>query len=63
MSIAQQLREKRYDALRDENKNLKQHIADLESGVDELEKHNARLELKQSPLNSFLGDVGSSKPG
>jgi hypothetical protein len=25
-----------------------------------LEKHNARLELKQSPLNSFLGDVGSS---
>jgi hypothetical protein len=58
--VQRKLREKEYDALRDENKNLKQHIADLESEVDELEKHNARLELKQSPLNSFLGDVGSS---
>jgi FtsZ-binding cell division protein ZapB len=58
--VQRKLREKEYEALKEENNNLKQHIADLESEVDELEKNNARLELKQSPLNSFLGDVGSS---
>ena len=58
--VQRKLREKEYDALRDENKKLQQHIADLESEVDELEKQNARLEMKQSPLNSFLGDIGSS---
>lgn len=58
--VRRKLREKEYEALMDENKKLQQHIADLESEVDELEKQNARLEMKQSPLNSFLGDVGSS---
>jgi hypothetical protein len=58
--VQRKLREKEYDALKDENKKLQQHIADLESEVDELEKQNARLEMKQSPLNSLLGDVGSS---
>jgi len=58
--VQRKLREKEYDALKDENKKLQQHIADLESEVDELEKQNAKLELKQSPLNNFLGDVGSS---
>ncbi len=58
--VQRKLREKEYDELKGENKNLKQHIADLESEVEELEKQNARLEMKQSPLNSFLGDVGSS---
>ena len=58
--VQRKLREKDYDALKDENKKLQQHIADLESEVEELEKHNAKLEMKQSPLNSFLGDVGSS---
>jgi len=58
--VQQKLREREYEELRSENKNLKQHIADLESEVDELEKNNAKLEMKQSPLNSFLGDVGSS---
>jgi hypothetical protein len=58
--VQRKLREKEYDALKEENKKLQKHIEDLESEVDELEKQNARLELKQSPLNSFLGDVGSS---
>ena len=58
--VQRKLREKEYEVLKDENKKLQQHIADLESEVDELEKQNARLEMKQSPLNSFLGDVGSS---
>jgi FtsZ-binding cell division protein ZapB len=58
--VQRKLREKEFDELKYENKNLKQHIADLESEVDELEKQNARLEMKQSPLNSLLGDVGSS---
>ncbi len=58
--VQRKLREKEYEVLKEENKKLQQHIADLESEVDELEKQNARLEMKQSPLNSFLGDVGSS---
>jgi hypothetical protein len=58
--VQRKLREKEYDSLRDENKKLQQHIADLENEVDELEKQNVRLEMKQSPLNNFLGDVGSS---
>ena len=58
--VQRKLREKEYEVLKDENKKLQQHIADLESEVDELEKQNARLEMKQSPLNSFLGGVGSS---
>jgi hypothetical protein len=58
--VQRKLREKEYEVLKDENRKLQQHIADLESEVDELEKQNARLEMKQSPLNSFLGDVGSS---
>ena len=58
--VQRKLREKEYEVLKDENKKLQQHIADLESEVDELEKQNARLEMKQSPLNNFLGDVGSS---
>jgi len=58
--VQRRLREKEFDTLKDENKKLQQHIADLESEVEELERHNARLELKQSPLNNFLGDIGSS---
>ena len=58
--VQRKLREKEYDELKGENKILKQHIADLEGEVDELEKQNARLEMKQSPLNNLLGDVGSS---
>src|SRR6187551_2180376 len=58
--VQRKLREKDYDTLKDDNKKLQQHIADLESEVEELEKQNAKLEMKQSPLNSFLGDVGSS---
>lgn len=58
--VQRKLREKEFDTLKDENKKLQQHIADLESEVDELEKQNAKLELKQSPLNNFLGDIGSS---
>jgi hypothetical protein len=58
--VNRKLQAKEYEALKQENNNLKQHIADLESEVDELEKYNARLEAKQSPLNNFLGDVGSS---
>jgi FtsZ-binding cell division protein ZapB len=58
--VQRKLREKEYETLKDDNKKLQQHIADLESEVEELEKQNARLEMKQSPLNSFLGDIGSS---
>lgn len=58
--VKRKLLYKEFEELKDENKKLQQHIADLESEVDELEKQNARLEMKQSPLNSFLGDVGSS---
>jgi hypothetical protein len=58
--VKQKLQEKEYKDLQEENNNLKQHIADLESEVDELEKFNARLEAKQSPLNNFFGDIGSS---
>jgi len=58
--VQRKLREREYETLKDENRKLQQQITDLESEVDELEKQNARLELKQSPLNSFLGDVGSS---
>jgi cell division septum initiation protein DivIVA len=58
--VQRKLREKEYDSLKEENSDLKQHIADLENEVEELEKNNARLELKQSPLNNFLGDMGSS---
>jgi hypothetical protein len=58
--VQRKLREKEYETLKDDNKKLQQHIADLEGEVEELEKQNARLEMKQSPLNSFLGDIGSS---
>jgi len=58
--VQRKLKEKEYEFLKEENKKLQQHIADLESEVEELEKHASRLELKQSPLNSLLGDVGSS---
>ena len=58
--VQRRLKDKQYEDLLEENKNLRHHISDLESEVDELEKNNSRLELKQSPLNSFLGDVGSS---
>ncbi|MFZ6012304.1 MAG: hypothetical protein ACOYXT_18320 [Bacteroidota bacterium] len=58
--VKQKLLEKEFEDLKDENGKLKRHIADLESEVDELEKHNARLEARQSPLNNFLGDIGSS---
>lgn len=58
--VQRKLREKEYETLKDDNKKLQQHIADLESEVEELEKRNAQLELKQSPLNNFLGDIGSS---
>jgi FtsZ-binding cell division protein ZapB len=58
--VKQKLLEKEYKDLQEENNNLKQHIADLESEVDELEKFNTRLEAKQSPLNNFFGDIGSS---
>jgi hypothetical protein len=58
--VQRKLREKEYETLKDDNKKLQQHIADLESEVEELEKRNAHLELKQSPLNNFLGDIGSS---
>jgi hypothetical protein len=58
--VQRKLQAKQYEDLKDENSNLKKHIEDLESEVDELEKHNARLEARQSPLNNFLGDVGSS---
>jgi FtsZ-binding cell division protein ZapB len=58
--VGRKLRDKEFEALKEENYNLKRNIADLESEVDELEKHNARLEMKQSPLNNFLGDIGSN---
>lgn len=58
--VNRKLLAKEFDDLKKENSDLKQHIADLESEVDELEKHNARLEARQSPLNNFLGDIGSS---
>lgn len=58
--VRRKLRDKEFEALKEENYNLKRNIADLESEVDELEKHNARLEMKQSPLNNFLGDIGSN---
>jgi hypothetical protein len=58
--VNRKLQAKEFQTLKEENNNLKQHIADLESEVDELEKYNARLEAKQSPLNNFIGDFGSS---
>lgn len=58
--VRRKLRDKEFEALKEENYNLKRNITDLESEVDELEKHNARLEMKQSPLNDFLGDIGSN---
>lgn len=58
--VRRKLLDKEFEALKEENYNLKRNIADLEGEVDELEKHNARLEMKQSPLNDFLGDIGSN---
>jgi hypothetical protein len=58
--VKKKLQAKEYESLREENSNLKKHITDLESEVEELEKYNARLEATRSPLNSFLGDIGSN---
>jgi hypothetical protein len=58
--VNKRLQAKEYSVLQEENVKLKRHIEDLEGEVDELEKHNARLEARQSPLNNFLGDMGSS---
>jgi len=58
--VQRKLREMDYETLQRENSKLQKHIEDLEGEVDELEKQNARLEARQSPLNSFLGDIGSS---
>jgi FtsZ-binding cell division protein ZapB len=58
--VRRKLLDKELESLKEENYNLKRNIADLESEVDELEKHNATLEMKQSPLNNFLGDIGSN---
>lgn len=58
--VQRKLREKEYDFLKDENRKLQQQIDELENDIEELEKLKAALELKQSPLNSFLGDIGSS---
>jgi hypothetical protein len=58
--VKKKLQAREYESLREENSNLKKHIADLEGEVEELEKYNARLEATRSPLNSFLGDIGSN---
>lgn len=58
--VQQALKEKRYETIENENKQLREEIRDLEKEVEGLEKEKAVLEAKQSPLNSFLGDIGSS---
>ena len=49
-----------FEELQKKNGELNEEIKTLLSEINELEKQNAILEAKQSPLNSFLGDVGSS---
>jgi hypothetical protein len=58
--VSRKLQTIEFEKLKEENSKLKKHIEDLENEVDELEKNKAQLEAKQSPLNNFLGDIGSS---
>ncbi len=58
--VKHKLQEIEFKALQDENKELKHLVAELEKEIDEIEKQNIRLEARQSPLNGFLGDIGSS---
>lgn len=58
--IQNALKEKKYETIELENKQLRDEVRDLEKEVETLEKEKSLLEAKQSPLNSFLGDIGSS---
>lgn len=43
-----------------ENEELKEENESLEEEIEELQTQISELEAKQSPLNGFLGDVGST---
>jgi cell division septum initiation protein DivIVA len=58
--INQRLREQEFAKLQDKNKELEEEIKDLEKEVARLEKANETLEASQSPMNSVLGNLGSS---
>lgn len=53
-------REAKFDELERENSELKADVAELTKEVEKLEEEVTRLEGKQSPLNSFLGDLGAN---
>nr|MDQ3073036.1 hypothetical protein [Bacteroidota bacterium] len=48
------------DKLKEDHANLKTVVEDLEEEIERLENLLAECQGKQSPLNGFLGDVGSS---
>jgi hypothetical protein len=58
--VNQRLREQEFAKLQDKNKELEEEIKDLEKEVTRLEKANETLEASQSPMNSVLGNLGSS---
>ena len=58
--VEQRMKEAKYAKLEDDNRKLEASIKELEKEVEGLEKEKEELLAKQSPLNSFLGDIGSS---
>lgn len=58
--VQRRLREARFTELEAENKELQEEIRDLEKDINRLEREKAEILSRQSPLNSVLGEFGSS---
>lgn len=58
--VQKRLREEQFTVLQAENKDLQDEVKDLEKEVERLEREKTELVARQSPLNSVLGELGSS---
>jgi hypothetical protein len=58
--VRRKLLEKQFEDTKRQKEELEGEVKTLLSEINDLEKQIAVLESKQSPLNNFLGDIGSS---
>lgn len=58
--VEQFKKEWEYDQLKKENEELKEEVSELEDEIEGLEEKIIEYEKAKSPLNGFIGEIGSS---